>query len=310
MRKTRSLHEGGIRQTIVVQWPGTIAPNSVSNDMFVFYDLLPTAADLAGVAKSEWPPTDGISAVQIFEASRKDTATKLDRSAPAAGRHLYYEFCHNGAVNGILPQSYASGWGQAVRFDGNDTAFDTQWKAIAVNSDYTNVLLYNITEDQSESRPLAGRPDSLNDPASAAFASSRGPPSTAVINALEHAVNLFHSEHVENPYWKSSANATDRCCASCFSPGGCAYPCKYFGPHPPPPPRPTPSPPIETAQLVGMWTAKDSGGKVQFELSVGAGARVTIGNPGDKSSCWESGVGVWDAAADQIRDVVCTGEVF
>ena len=68
------------------------------------------------------------------------------------------EFCHEGYVDGLLKQSYANGWGQAVRFDDNATAYRTEWKAIAVNSDYTNVLLYNLTDDESESVPLAGTP--------------------------------------------------------------------------------------------------------------------------------------------------------
>ena len=65
--KKRSLHEGGIRQTIVVQWVGTIAANSVSDDLFIFYDLLPTAADLAGVAPAVWEPlTDGLRCVYYY----------------------------------------------------------------------------------------------------------------------------------------------------------------------------------------------------------------------------------------------------
>ena len=67
--KKRSLHEGGIRQTIVVQWPGTIAANSISDDMFIFYDFLPTAAELAGVPRSSWcvqsPETDHTMLVVI-----------------------------------------------------------------------------------------------------------------------------------------------------------------------------------------------------------------------------------------------------
>ena len=174
--------------------------------MFIFYDLLPTAADLAGVPyKGE---TDGLSAVPIFEASRAGRATKLAASSPAANRFLYYEFCHEGMVNGLLKQSYANGWGQAVRFDDNATQYETQGKAIAVNSDYNNVLLYNITEDQSESVPLAGTPvgpdDTLSLPPSRA-------PSPLVAKALAHAIGLFKSQHVENPYWKSSKNATDKC---------------------------------------------------------------------------------------------------
>lgn len=76
--KKRSLHEGGVRQTIVVQWPGTIPANSVSDDLFIFYDLLPTAADLAGLDRSKWPEgIDGISAVPIFKAARCVTANWL-----------------------------------------------------------------------------------------------------------------------------------------------------------------------------------------------------------------------------------------
>ncbi len=32
--------------------------------------------------------------------------------AVAANRFLYYEFCHEGMVDGLLKQSYAQGWGQ------------------------------------------------------------------------------------------------------------------------------------------------------------------------------------------------------
>lgn len=88
--KKRSLHEGGIRQTIVVQWVGTIAANSVSDDMFIFYDLMPTAAELAGLPSAQWPYTDGLSAVPIFEAARPGRATKLAASSPTANRFLYY----------------------------------------------------------------------------------------------------------------------------------------------------------------------------------------------------------------------------
>jgi hypothetical protein len=138
-------------------------------------------------------------------------ATTSAAGAAAANRFLYYEFCHEGYVDGLLPQSYANGWGQAVRFDDNTTEHRTEWKAIAVNSDYTNVLLYNITGDQSESVPLAGKPvgpDRTGDLALGQRLAGRDP--AAVAKALAFAIGLFRSEHVENPYWKSSKNVTDR----------------------------------------------------------------------------------------------------
>jgi uncharacterized sulfatase len=310
--KKRSLHEGGIRQTIVVQWVGMIAPNSVSNDMFVFYDLLPTAAELAGVDKSSWPATDGLSAVPIFDASRANRTTKLESTSASANRFLYYEFCHNGMVDGLLKQSYASGWGQAVRFDDNTTQYETQWKAIAVNSLYTNILLYNITADRSESVPLAGTVHPRGELAAPAD-DARDPPQypPVVANALAHATQLFHAQHVEDPYWKSSKNASDRCCASCFSPGGCNYPCKKFPGAPTPPPSPAPpSPPIALSALVGDWNVNDGGGSVVFTLSVNSSSGkdiVTIRNPGDKTSCWKTGTGGWDDQANAITNIFATG---
>ena len=185
--KKRSLHEGGIRQTIVVQWPGVIAPNSISNDLFIFYDLLPTAADLAGVDPKVYAFSDGLSAVPIFAATRENAVSQLAPSSPTSNRFLYYEFCHESYVNNNnYMQSYANGWGQAVRFDANDTAYSTQWKAIAVNSDYTNVLLYNITDDQSESVPLAGTPVGPDVTITLTDSPRRGSPEVA--KALAHAI--------------------------------------------------------------------------------------------------------------------------
>lgn len=45
----RDLYEGGIRVPILVRWPGTISPGSVSDRVWAFWDFLATAADLAGV---------------------------------------------------------------------------------------------------------------------------------------------------------------------------------------------------------------------------------------------------------------------
>ena len=51
--------EGGTRIPYIVRFPGTIAPNSMSNHMLTNYDLMPTLADLIGV---ELPPgKDGVS---------------------------------------------------------------------------------------------------------------------------------------------------------------------------------------------------------------------------------------------------------
>ncbi len=44
----RSLHDGGIRVPMIVRYPGHIAPDTVSSQVWAFWDVLPTLAELAG----------------------------------------------------------------------------------------------------------------------------------------------------------------------------------------------------------------------------------------------------------------------
>ncbi len=60
-----SLYEGGIREPLVVRWPGKVKPGTVSDLTSVQYDLLPTLAEVAGIQ----PPSnvDGISILPTLE---------------------------------------------------------------------------------------------------------------------------------------------------------------------------------------------------------------------------------------------------
>ncbi|MBR4552700.1 MAG: arylsulfatase [Bacteroidaceae bacterium] len=49
----RSTYEGGIRIPFIVRWPAKIRPGQVSDQMFAFYDLMPTFCDIAGIANYE-----------------------------------------------------------------------------------------------------------------------------------------------------------------------------------------------------------------------------------------------------------------
>ncbi len=55
----RDLYEGGIRVPTIAWWPGTIQPGSTTAEPLAFYDFLPTACELAGVAPPE--AIDGVS---------------------------------------------------------------------------------------------------------------------------------------------------------------------------------------------------------------------------------------------------------
>src|SRR5262249_41585168 len=52
-------YEGGIRAPMIARWPGKIRPGSRSDQVWAFWDFLPTAAEIAGAT----PPAglDGIS---------------------------------------------------------------------------------------------------------------------------------------------------------------------------------------------------------------------------------------------------------
>ena len=54
------LYEGGIRVPFIARWPGKIKPGSVSEHIGGFQDIMPTLAELAGVAP---PKNDGLSIV-------------------------------------------------------------------------------------------------------------------------------------------------------------------------------------------------------------------------------------------------------
>ena len=58
----RDLYEGGIRVPMLVRWPGKIKPETVSDHIGAFWDVLPTFAALAGVSPNEYPSNiDGLS---------------------------------------------------------------------------------------------------------------------------------------------------------------------------------------------------------------------------------------------------------
>lgn len=86
-----ALYEGGCRVPLMAHWPGHIKPGE-SRHLLAFYDVMPTLAELAGVAS---PPTDGISFAPEM-LGQADRQKKHD--------YLYWE-------NGGLTTR-----GQAVRF--------------------------------------------------------------------------------------------------------------------------------------------------------------------------------------------------
>lgn len=64
----RALYEGGIRVPMIVRWPGKIRAGAVSDHPWVFYDVMPTLAELGGAAEHVPDDIDGLSVVPaLFE---------------------------------------------------------------------------------------------------------------------------------------------------------------------------------------------------------------------------------------------------
>ncbi|MGL6095590.1 MAG: arylsulfatase [Fimbriiglobus sp.] len=117
----RSLHEGGIRIPAIARWPGVTKPGSVSDHVWAFWDFMPTAADIAGVAGPV--TTDGLSILP----------TLTRRGEQVRHRYLYWEF-HEG------------GFQQAVR--------ERDWKAIRPGPGKP-LRLYNLKADPGEATDVA-----------------------------------------------------------------------------------------------------------------------------------------------------------
>ncbi|MCK5066885.1 MAG: sulfatase [Bacteroidales bacterium] len=67
-----TIYEGGIREPMIMWWPGTLDPGEVNNAIISSVDFLPTFADLAGAELPDEQVFDGMSLVNLMEGSAPD----------------------------------------------------------------------------------------------------------------------------------------------------------------------------------------------------------------------------------------------
>lgn len=118
------VHEGGIRVPMIASWPGHVKPGTVSDHISVFYDVLPTLCEVAGMKAPK--ETDGISFLPELLGKKKQ----------ADHEFLYWEFPeYNGQ--------------QAVRI-GN-------WKALRLDMQKgnTEIQLFDLATDTKEQNNVA-----------------------------------------------------------------------------------------------------------------------------------------------------------
>ena len=77
------LYEGGIREPVIIRWPGVTKPGSESDVPVISTDFYPTILDMAGLPLKKQQHLDGVSLVPLLKG-----ATSIDRDA------LYWHYPH------------------------------------------------------------------------------------------------------------------------------------------------------------------------------------------------------------------------
>ena len=121
------MYEGGIREPLIVSWPGVIPEGSVCNVPVSSVDFYPTLAELAGADPNEDPGVEGESLVPLLTGNGE-----LEREA------IYWHYPHYGNQGGTPFSSVRKG----------------DYKLIEFYED-NRVELYNLREDMSERTNLA-----------------------------------------------------------------------------------------------------------------------------------------------------------
>jgi arylsulfatase A-like enzyme len=140
------LYEGGLREPLIVRWPGTVAAGSKCDTPIVLTDLVPTLLEAAGIDHAKAVgPLDGTSIVELLrepspgpgEGPGEGSVANAGPSATAS-RTLYWHF-PNYTNQGGRPAG-------AIR--------EGDWKLIEHFED-GSVELYNLAEDVGETNNLA-----------------------------------------------------------------------------------------------------------------------------------------------------------
>lgn len=126
-----SAYEGGIREPMIVKWPGKVKPGTKCNDYLLIEDFYPTILEIAKVKDYSTVQTiDGKSFVPML----------LQTGSTSGGRDLFWHFPNNWGPTG-------PGIGASSTIRSGD------WKLIYFYED-KRYELYNITEDIGELKNL------------------------------------------------------------------------------------------------------------------------------------------------------------
>jgi len=117
----RDLYEGGIHVPMIARWPGHVPAGKTSDQIWAFWDMLPTVADLVGV-----PAPSGLDGLSMANA--------LLGKPQQNHEYLYWEF-------------HERGFDQAVRMG--------KWKAVRRSRNEDRIELYDLPADPGETKDIS-----------------------------------------------------------------------------------------------------------------------------------------------------------
>ncbi len=129
------MYEGGVREPLIVKWPGKIKPGSLCQEPITSPDFYPTLLEIAGLPLIPEQHVDGVSILPLLQG--KET---LGREA------IYWHYPHYGNQGGTP--------GSAIRMG--------DYKLLEFFED-GRVELYNLVEDLEQEENLAGEMPQLTD---------------------------------------------------------------------------------------------------------------------------------------------------
>lgn len=204
------LYEGGVRSSLVVSWPGTVAARARSSALLAVWDVLPTLAELAGLPASALPLIDGHSFAPLLHTPAPPAPPALQPpplppvtpSPPPYEAHasLYWEQCEWAEGNcddeelseplnhqcTVYGQARPTAWVQRVRLATD--ADGRQWVGRRVS--HGAVVLYDLATDPAEATDVAAE-------------------HPAVVATIEAAMAAAHSP---DSAWPSSSSLDEPCC--------------------------------------------------------------------------------------------------
>jgi arylsulfatase A len=128
-----NLYEGGIREPLIIRWPGIVTPGSTCSEPVTSVDFFPTFLAITGMKSKAKEPIDGVSLVPI-----------LNQSGALNRRAIYWHY----------PHYHSSSIGPCGAVRAGDYKL-IEWFDESICGPGNEFELYNLKEDIGEQNNLA-----------------------------------------------------------------------------------------------------------------------------------------------------------